>query len=141
MRFSTRTTDAGVIAGPDHGLRRLIVSVLSVAPDDVGWLHRHEGDQILIVVRGAVLVEVDGEARICREGELGVAPAGATHGFRGLGGPARLEVVGEQRCGTEFLLNDGGAVEVHRPGVPWDRPGPATDMAALAPRLVAPRLG
>ncbi len=56
----------------------------------------------------------------------------------GLGSPALLEVFGEQNCGTVFLLAGGEEVEVHRPGVPWDRPGPATDMSALAPRLLAP---
>jgi hypothetical protein len=55
-----------------------------------------------------------------------------------LGEPALLEVIGEQHAGTVFLLAGGGEVEVHRPGVPWDRPGSATDMAALASRLVAP---
>jgi quercetin dioxygenase-like cupin family protein len=139
MPFSTRTTDVGVTAGPEHGLRRLIVRVQPVAPDDVGHLHRHDGDQILIVLQGEVLVEVDGEARVCRAGEMGVAPAGAAHGFLGLGSPASLEVFGEQGCGTEFLLGDGEAVEVHRPGVPWDRPGPPTDMAAIGERALAPQ--
>lgn len=111
----------------------------AVAPDDVGHLHRHDAaDQILSVLEGEVLIEVDGDTRICRSGEMGIAPAGAVHGFLGLGSPARLEVFGEQNAGTVFLLADGEEIEVHRPGVPWDRPGPATDMSALAPRLVAP---
>jgi quercetin dioxygenase-like cupin family protein len=137
--FSTRRSDPGVVAGPEHGLRRLIIRVQPVAPDDIGWLHRHDGDQLLCVLAGEVLIEVDGERRICREGELGIAPAGAAHGFLGLGAPATLEVFGEQGCGTELLLRDGGTVELHRPGVPWDRPGPATDMAALTPRALAPQ--
>jgi quercetin dioxygenase-like cupin family protein len=139
MPFSARTTDVGVVAGPEHGLRRLIVRVQPVAPDDVGHLHRHDGDQILIVLEGEVLIEVDGEARVCRAGELGAAPAGAAHGFLGLGAPALLEVYGEQACGTEFLLRDGETVEVHRPGVPWDRPGLPTDMDAVTVRALAPR--
>ena len=126
MPFSTRTSDVGVIAGSGHGLQRLIVRVQPVAPDDVGHLHRHDNaDQILCVLRGEVLIEVDGDARVCVPGEMGVIPAGTPHGFLGLGAPAPLEVVGE--------------IEVHRPGVPWDRPGPATDMSALGPRLLAPR--
>jgi quercetin dioxygenase-like cupin family protein len=140
MSFSTRTSDIGVIAGPEHGLRRLIVRVQPVAADDIGNVHRHDNaDQILCVVQGEVLIEVDGEAKICRAGELGIAPAGSVHGFLGLGAPALLEVFGEQHSGTVFLLAGGEEVEVHRPGVPWDRPGPATDMAALTPRLLAPR--
>jgi quercetin dioxygenase-like cupin family protein len=139
MPFSTRTSDVGVIAGSEHGLQRLIVRVQPVAPDDVGHLHRHDNaDQILCVLRGAVFIEVDGDARVCRPGEMGVVPAGTPHGFLGLGARALLEVFGELRRGTVFLLDNGEEVEVHRPGVPWDRPGPATDMSALTPRLLAP---
>jgi hypothetical protein len=51
MSFSTRTTDVGVIAGPEHGLLRLIVQVQPVAPDEVGHIHRHDSaDQILSVL-------------------------------------------------------------------------------------------
>jgi quercetin dioxygenase-like cupin family protein len=140
MSFSIRTSDVGVIAGPEHGLRRLIVRVQAVAGDDIGHLHRHDNaDQILCVLEGEMLIEVDGDANVCRAGELGIAPAGAVHGFLGLGAPALLEVFGEQQSGTVFLLAGGDEVEVHRPGVPWDRPGPATNMSTLAPRLLAPR--
>ena len=116
MSFSTRTNDVGVVAGPEHGLRRLIVRVQPVARDDVGHLHRHDGDQILIVLEGEVLIEVEGKRRICGAGEMGVAPAGAAHGFLGQGVPALLEVYGEQECGTVYLLSGGGAVEPRQPG-------------------------
>ena len=140
MPFSTRTSDVGVVAGPEHGLRRLIVQVQPVAPDEVGHLHRHDNaDQILSVLQGELLIEVDGESTMCRSGEMAIAPAGSTHGFRGIGSPALLEVTGEQSRGTVFLLADGDEIEVHRPGVPWDRAGPSTDVAALASRLLSPR--
>jgi quercetin dioxygenase-like cupin family protein len=139
MPFSTRKTDVGVTAGAEHGLRRLIVRVQPVAPHVVGHLHRHDGDQILIVLEGEVLIEVDGDGRICHAGELGIAPAGAVHGFLGLEEPALLEVFGEQACGTEFLLSGGESLEVHRPGVPWDRPGPPTDMSVIEARGFVPR--
>jgi quercetin dioxygenase-like cupin family protein len=140
MPFATRTSDVGAVAGREHGLRRLIVRVQPVAPDEIGHLHRHDhADQILCVVRGEVLIEVDGESSVCRAGEMGIAPAGSLHGFRGVGAPALLEVIGEQGRGTVFVLAGDDEIEVHRPGVPWDRPGPPTDMASLAPRLLAPR--
>lgn len=140
MPFSTRTSDVGVIAGPEQGLRRLIVQVQPVAPDEVGHLHRHDdADQILCVLHGEVLIEADGQSMVCRPGEMGIAPAGSPHGFRGLGAPALLEVFGEQGRGTVFVLANDEEIEVHRPGVPWDRPGPPTDMATLAPRMLAPR--
>jgi mannose-6-phosphate isomerase-like protein (cupin superfamily) len=139
MPFSIRTSAVGVLAGPEHGLRRLIVQVQPVAPHEVGHLHRHDADQILAVLQGELLIEVDGQSRVCRPGEMGIAPAGSAHGFRGIGVPALLEVTGEQARGTRFLLADGEEIEVHRPGVPWDRPGPRTDMATLASRMVRPQ--
>lgn len=141
MPFSTRTNDVGVFAGPEHGLRRLIVQVQPVAPDEVAHLHRHDdADQILSVLEGRLVMEVDGDSRICRPGEMAIAPAGSAHGFRGIGVPALLEVTGEQARGTVFLLADGEEIEVHRPGVPWDRAGPPTDMAVLTSRMLPPRL-
>jgi quercetin dioxygenase-like cupin family protein len=140
MPFSTRTSDIGAFAGPEHGLRRLIVQVQPVAPHEVGHLHRHDdADQILGVLQGELLIEVDGESRVCRPGDMGIAPAGSAHGFRGIGVPALLEVTGEQARGTVFLLTEGEEIEVHRPRVPWDRPGPPTDMAVLASRMLPPR--
>jgi mannose-6-phosphate isomerase-like protein (cupin superfamily) len=140
MPFSTKSSEVGVFAGPEHGLRRLVVQVQPVAPDEVGHLHRHdEADQILCVLQGKVMIEVAGDSRVCGPGEMGTVPAGSPHGFRGIGVPALLEVTGEQGRGTVFLLADGEEIEVHRPGVPWDRPGPPTDMAALGTRMLAPR--
>jgi quercetin dioxygenase-like cupin family protein len=148
MSFSTRTSEVGVIAGPEHGLRGLIVRVQAVAADDIGHLHRHDNaDQILcalegevlVEIEGEVLVEIDGEAKVCRAGELGIVPAGTAHGFLGLGAPALLEVFGSSSLAPSSSSPAGREVELHRPGVPWDRPGPATDMSTLAPRLLAPR--
>jgi mannose-6-phosphate isomerase-like protein (cupin superfamily) len=139
MPFSTKTSDAGVFAGPEHGLRRLIVQVQPAAPDEVAYLHRHDAaDQILCVLHGEVLIEVDGESKVCGPGEMGIVPAGRPHGFRGIGVPALLEVTGERGRGTVFLLADDEEIEVHRPGVPWDRPGPPTDTVALGARMLAP---
>ena len=140
MPFSTKTSHEGVVAGSEPGLPRLIVQVQPVAPDEVGHLHRHDdADQILSVLQGEVLVEVEGESRICRPGGMAIAPAGSMHGFRGIGVSALLEVIGEQARGTVFPLADCDEIEVHRPGVPWDRAGPPTDVAALASRLLSPR--
>jgi hypothetical protein len=114
MPFSTTTQEAGDIAGPEHGLRRLIVLIHTVAADEVANLDG--ADQVLRVLEGDVFIEVGGEGHVCRAGEMGVVPAGVAHGFRGLGVPGLLEVFGEQHAGTVFLLADGNEIEVHRPG-------------------------
>ena len=72
-------------------------------------------------------------------------PAGVSHGFAATGAPALLEAIGEQGCGTSFAVRrpDGTLdwVEVHRPELPWDRPGEPTDIDALNERAVTPGRG
>jgi quercetin dioxygenase-like cupin family protein len=143
MPFTKESRDVGDLVGPADGVHRLIVLVQAVAPDEIVYLHRHDGgDQILRLVSGELLVEVDGETRTCVAGEIAVVPAGASHGFAGTGAPALLEVIGEQACGTAFAVRGGDGtvqwVEVHRPDLPWDHPGDPTDIEALNERAVRP---
>src|SRR4051812_45293839 len=92
MPFTKESREVGDLVGPGDGVHRLIVLVQAVAPDEVVYLHRHDGgDQILRVVSGEVLVEGEGEPRRCVAGEIAVVPAGAPHGFAGTGEPALLE--------------------------------------------------
>jgi mannose-6-phosphate isomerase-like protein (cupin superfamily) len=141
--FVRETGEVGVIADASTGLRRLVVQLQPVAADEVAYLHRHDaGDQILRVLRGEVLMRVGNEVRRCAVGDTAVVPRGVAHGFAGTGAPALMEVIGEQSCGTAFATrtSESGVewVEVHRPDVAWDRPGPPTDLAVLAPRLIPP---
>jgi mannose-6-phosphate isomerase-like protein (cupin superfamily) len=141
--FVRETRDVGVVAGASTGLLRLVVQLQPVAADEVAYLHRHDaGDQILRVISGEVLMRVGTEVRRCAVGDTAVVPPGVAHGFAGTGAPALLEVIGEQRCGTAFAMrtdeSDVEWIEVYRPNVAWDRPGPPTDLAELAPRLIPP---
>jgi quercetin dioxygenase-like cupin family protein len=143
MPFIRESREVGDLVGPSTGVQRLIVLIQPVAPDEIVYLHRHDGgDQILRLLRGELLVEVDGETRTCGAGEIAIVPAGASHGFAATGEPALLEVIGEQGCGTKFAVRrDDGTVdwvEVHRPELPWDHPGEPTDIAALNERAVVP---
>ena len=146
MPFIKESRAVGDLAGPDAGLRRLIVLIQPVAPEETVYMHRHpDGDQILRLLSGELNVELAGETRTCAPSDIVVVPAGESHGFAATGAPALLEVIGEQGCGTSFAVRDDeGAVEwveVHRPELPWDRPGEATDIDALNERAVAPGSG
>jgi quercetin dioxygenase-like cupin family protein len=141
--FVRETGEVGVVADASTGLRRLVVQLQPVAAEEVAYLHRHDaGDQILRVIRGEVLLRVGTEIRRCAVGDTAVVPPGVAHGFAGTGAPALLEVIGERCCGTAFAMKTSESnvewVEVHRPNVLWDRPGPPTDLARLAPRLIPP---
>ena len=53
--------------------------------------HRDSAEEIVVVLEGAVEASIDGETGILGEGQLGVVPAMAPHGFRNVGDvPARV---------------------------------------------------
>jgi len=146
MPFIKESRAVGELVGAGTGLRRIIVLIQSVAPDEIVYMHRHaDGDQILRVLSGELRVEVSGETRTCAASDIAVVPAGESHGFAAMGEPALLEVIGEQGCGTSFAVHcDDGAlewIEVHRPELPWDRAGEPTDIDALNERAIPPAAG
>lgn len=120
-------------------------------PDgDVGPVHAHEGDEVLRVVSGRVVVRCGDQQQVCETGEMVIVPPGVLHGFRVIE-EAVLEVVAEYDIGTLYPVSgeDGrvGLIEVHRPDMPWGRPpgqGRAwttdEEMRALLSRLAEPEV-
>jgi hypothetical protein len=85
-------------------------------------VHVHEGDEVLRVVSGEILIRCGDDLRCCRTGDL-VAP-GVPHGFRVLSETV-LEVVAEYDIGTLYPVTDASGevelVEAHRPDLRWGR--------------------
>ncbi|PZS28489.1 MAG: hypothetical protein DLM59_14465 [Pseudonocardiales bacterium] len=63
-------------------MSRLMVVAGRLPDGDVGPVHAHEGDEVLRVVSGRVLVRCGDHQRVCEAGELVVVPPGVLHGFR-----------------------------------------------------------
>jgi len=116
-----------VVAGREHGLSRVMWVVGRLPAGDVGPVHAHEGDEVLRVVSGEVVIRCGDEQRLCTPGQLVVVPAGVLHGFH-VQTETVLEVVAEYDIGTLYPVRSatGGVelVEVHRPDMPWGRPPP-----------------
>lgn len=114
-----------VLAGRAQGLRRLMVVGGRLPEGDVGPVHVHEGDEVLRVVRGEIVVRCGDETRVCGAGDLVVVAPGVPHGFRVVTETV-LEVVAEYDIGTLYPVTaDSGEVElveVHRADMPWGRP-------------------
>jgi quercetin dioxygenase-like cupin family protein len=133
-RFRTPALGAAgfdVVAGRQHGLRRLMVVAGRLPKGDIGPMHVHEGDEVLRVVSGEILVRCGDERRACHAGDLVVVPPVVPHGFRVITETV-LEVVAEYDIGTLFpVRTDHGAtelIEVHRQDLPWGRaPSPGKD--------------
>jgi quercetin dioxygenase-like cupin family protein len=115
------------VAGRAQGLRRLMVVAGRLPDGDVGPVHVHEGDEVLRVVGGEIMIRCGDHRRVCRAGDLVVVAAGVPHGFRVVTETV-LEVVAEYDIGTLYpVIAPGGQaelVEVHRPDLPWGRPPP-----------------
>jgi quercetin dioxygenase-like cupin family protein len=112
-----------VEAGREHGLRNLMLVTGRLPDGDQGPVHCHEGDELLRVVSGKLLVRCGEERRVCGPGDLVAVPAGEWHGFRALA-DTTLEVVAEYDIGTLFPVRRQGVVEVvevFRTDLPWGR--------------------
>lgn len=87
----------------------------------------HEGDEVLRVVSGEIVVVCGDERRTCHAGDLVVVAPGVPHGFRVVTETV-LEVVAEYDIGTLYPVTSGRGdvelVEVHRADLPWGRPPP-----------------
>jgi len=116
-----------VLAGRKQGLSRLMWVGGRLPAGDVGPVHVHEGEEVLRVVSGQVLIRCGDEEQMCTAGQLVVVPPGVLHGFRVVEETV-LEVVAEYDIGTFYPVRSGAAgvelVEVHRPDLPWGRPPP-----------------
>jgi quercetin dioxygenase-like cupin family protein len=114
-----------VLAGRPQGLRRLMVVGGRLLGGDVGPMHVHQGDEVLRVLSGEILIHCGDQRRSCREGDLVVVAPGVAHGFRVVTETV-LEVVAEYEIGTLYpVISDGGAVELveaYRADMPWGRP-------------------
>jgi quercetin dioxygenase-like cupin family protein len=115
------------VAGPTHGLSRLLLAVGRLPSGEVGPVHLHFGEEVLHVVSGRLLIRAGDDRRECGPGEVIAVPAGIWHGFRVLEDTV-LEVVAEQRIGTAYPVRrpDGQVdlVEVYRKDMPWGRQPP-----------------
>lgn len=120
-----------VVAGRSQGLRRLMVVAGRLPASDIGLVHVHEGDEVLRVVSGKILVRCGDERRVCQAGDMVVVAPGVPQGFEVLDETV-LEVVAEYGIGTLYPVTaptgERELVEIHRRDQPWGRlPGPGAD--------------
>jgi quercetin dioxygenase-like cupin family protein len=116
-----------VVAGRETGLRRTMLVVGFLPEGDHGPVHLHQGDEVLRVLEGELLIRVGDERRTCSAGDVVVVPPDVQHGFLALS-DTTLEVIAEYDIGTLFPIRDEHGreqlVEVYRPDMPWGRQPP-----------------
>jgi quercetin dioxygenase-like cupin family protein len=63
----------------------LMLSVVTIEPNGVVPLHSHPHEQAGCCLKGEFELEIDGEARRLKEGDLYIIPGGTPHAARGIG--------------------------------------------------------
>jgi quercetin dioxygenase-like cupin family protein len=76
---------AAVEFAPGLGFRpvlgqRVMANFVSFAPGAVAPRHVHEEEQIIIILDGELVVDLDGDVRTLRKGEVAVIPPWVPHG-------------------------------------------------------------
>jgi quercetin dioxygenase-like cupin family protein len=74
----------GIVRQTLHGDRQTVVRY-RYAPGSVFPVHAHPEEQVTIVLRGTLALDVAGEESICGPGTVVVIPGGVLHGTRVLG--------------------------------------------------------
>jgi len=77
----------GILAGLAWG-EKIMLSRVEVAPDGEIPLHSHPHEQAGVCLSGEFELEVDGEKRRIRAGDMYVIPGDTLHAARGVGVPA-----------------------------------------------------
>jgi quercetin dioxygenase-like cupin family protein len=117
-----------VVAGSEQGLSKLLLIRGTLPPADRGFIHYHDGDEIIRVLRGEITVVVGDERRTCRQGDVAVIPPHTRHGFVVGDAEVLVEVISEQGMRSFIAVEgDGGEPqmsELHRADVPFDRDPP-----------------
>ncbi len=73
------------VVGEAQGSRSVSMQHFAVEPGAVTPLHRHDVDEAILVLSGALRVRIEGEWSAAEAGDVCVFPADTPHGFVGSG--------------------------------------------------------
>jgi len=87
---------------PDVEGKQAVVFMAEIPPGVVTGKHRHPGSEVIYVLEGSYVVEVDGTGAIpLKAGDSRHAPPGEVHATKSLGGPRPTKVL-------VFLITEKG---------------------------------
>jgi len=104
------------LAGPRDGLRDLEVWMQTIAPGAGTPVHRHDCEEVIVVLRGSGEHEVDGRVETFGPGSTIVVPRDAVHRITNTGADEMFVVAALAAAPVTVTTADG-----ERMHLPWDQ--------------------
>ena len=116
------------LIGPQEGANKIFLLRGTRRKGGFVGLHWHGGEEAIRVLSGKERFHIGSESKVCHAGEIAFFPAYTQHGFVVLSEEALLEVMGQQRVGSYYLViaPDGTkqAIEVYTKDILADHEPP-----------------
>lgn len=78
---SSDAVEAWGLATPSLGAQELVVCRVQSSPGRVSRLHSHDREEVVVVLRGAAIAELDGRGVQLGPGDTLIIPSGTAHTF------------------------------------------------------------
>jgi quercetin dioxygenase-like cupin family protein len=102
------------LATPSRGAEQVFVARQSTRAHGMGPLHRHNLEEVTILLEGEAHVQVGEETVSMQKGDVLIVPPNTLHQMRSAGGPIEYLIV--SRAGATHSLADG---DIRTP--PWTK--------------------
>lgn len=104
------------LAGPRDGLRDLEVWMQTIAPGAGTPVHRHDCEEVIVVLRGSGELELEGKVETFGPGSTIIVPRNAIHRLTNTGPDEMLAVAALAAAPVTVTTADG-----ERMPLPWDQ--------------------
>lgn len=104
------------LAGPRDGLRQLEVWMQTIAPGAGTPVHAHDCEEVIVVLRGAGELELEGKVETFGPGSTIIVPRGAVHRITNTGRDEMLAVAALAASPVTVTTAEG-----ERMHLPWDQ--------------------
>lgn len=104
------------LAGPRDGMKNMEVWMQTVAPGAETPMHRHDCEEVIVVLAGSGICEIEGEVRSFGAGATIVVPRNAVHRIANSGSEPMQLVAGLSAAPVLVHAPDGTRIPL-----PWDQ--------------------
>lgn len=104
------------LAGPRDGMQGMEVWMQTIAPGAETPMHRHDCEEVIVILAGSGTCEIEGVARSFGPGSTLIIPRNAVHRIANTGADEMLAVAGLSAAPVIVQSPDGARIPL-----PWDQ--------------------